>query len=300
MSDEIDENDEENKNSMVQFLTGLRDKFSGVFKLRSNKAISDIDTRRALTSALVEEEPNGWFEIVAVFESTFVYAEGFDGTLLSRGFSVADEGPVTLSEDVTKVRPVTEFVSVNLTEEKDMTTNTKVEELIANEATQFTEDDREWLNDQSDEVLDKLSPVVNEEGSNESASEDVQEDSNEGTDEGSEGDADVTANSATTPEEFIANAPSEIQEVLSNGLRMQRDQKQKLIKEILANERNSFNEDELKGMDNDQLKKLSALGNTPSYEGQGGGEISTNKADDETAGVSPAPLVFEAKSAANE
>lgn len=292
------ETDEEEQNSMVLFLTGLRDKFSGVFKLKTHKELSDVDTRRALTAGLVAEDVHAFFEIIAVFENSFVYAKGFDGTLLERGFSIADEGEITLNSEVTEVRPVTEFVPVNLTnEEKPMATNKEVvDELITNKVTQFTEDDREWLESQDEARLNSLSPVANSEG-DEKPKDKVLE-TNEGSEgEGSE-DAKVTANSQTA-EEFIESAPAEMQEVLSDGLRMQREVKDKFIKELIANERCGFSEEELKEMKTEQLRKLSQLGNIPSYEGQAGSsDITTNKDDNEA--IPPAPVAFERKAAANE
>lgn len=297
-SNSEDETENEDVNQIASFLTGLRDKFSGVFKLKTHKELSDIDTRRALTAGLVAEDAHAFFEIVAVFENSFVYAKGFDGTLLERGFSIADEGEITLNGEVTEVRPVTEFVPVNLTnEEIPMATNKEVVDgLIANEATQFTEDDREWLESQDEARLNSLSPVANSKGSEDEPKqvENTQEDP-EG--KGSE-DAEVTANSQTA-EQFIESAPAEMQEVLSDGLRMQREVKDKLIKELVANERCGFDETELKEMKTEQLRKLSKLGNIPSYEGQAGNsEITANSGDDEK--IPDAPIAFKRKSAANE
>ena len=168
--------------------------------------------------------------------------------------------------------------------------------LIGNKATQFTEDDRESLESQDETRLNSLSPVANSEG-DEKPKDKVLE-TNEGSEgEGSE-DAKVTANSQTA-EEFIESAPAEMQEVLSDGLRMQREVKDKFIKELVANERCGFSEEELKEMKTEQIRKLSKLGNVPDYAGQAGGsEITTNTGDDEK--IPDAPIAFKRKTAANE
>ena len=288
--------DEEDVNQIAEFLTGLRDKFSGAFKLRTHKELSDIDTRRALTAGLIAEDAHAFFEIIAVFDNSFVYAKGFDGTLLERGFSIADGGEIDLNSEVTEVRPVTEFVPVNLTNEEKPMTNKKVEELIANEATKFNKDDREWLESQNDDRLDSLSPVANSEG--DAKLKDKKLETNKVPEDETDADVKVTAN-LQTAEEFIESAPTEMQDVLTEGLRMQRDEKAKLVKELIANERCTFDESELKSMRIEQLRKLSKLGNTPSYEGQAGNnDIATNKSDDN--GISPAPVAFVRKQAANE
>lgn len=179
-----------------------------------------------------------------------------------------------------------------------MTTNEKVDELIANEATQFVEDDRKWLEGLDETRLNSLSPVANSEGTEDEPEGKQVENKKEDSEGNDSENAKVTANSQTT-EEFIESAPAEMQEVLTEGLRMQRDVKEKLIKELVANERCGFSEEELKEMKTEQLKKLSKLGNIPSYEGQAGSsDITTNKSDDEA--IPDAPVAFERKTAANE
>lgn len=290
------QSENEEGKSIVHILSDFKEKFDGIFKLRAHKELSDIDTRRALTAGLVAEDAHAFFEIIAVFDNSFVYAKGFDGTLLERGFSIADEGEIALNSEVTEVRPVTEFVPVNLTNEEEPMTNKKVDELIVNEATKFNEDDRKWLESQNDDRLDSLFPVANSEG-DEKLKENDKLETNEALEDKGSDDADVTANSQTA-EEFIADAPAEMQEVLSDGLRMQREEKTKLVTELVANKRCTFDEDELKDMKIAQLKKLAQLGNTPSYEGQtGNAEITANQGDDN---ISPAPVPFPRKSAANE
>jgi hypothetical protein len=284
--------DGDEKSVLAEFLTGLRDKFQGVFKFNSGSStISDIDIRRALTSALIVEDETAFFDIVAVFEESFVYAKGFDGTLLSRSFSVADKGPVTLGGEVTAVRPVTEFVPVNIKEgSKPMTNKEVIDALIANKATQYSEDDRQWLSELPVERLNKLSPVANGSASAEGAEDEAQD----------EVDAEkekLAANAAVTPEDFIKNAPAEMQDVLQEGLRMHRAEKDKIVKELVANKRCSFTEKELKAMEVAQLRKLAALGNLPSYEGQGGGNAIV-KANSNKDAIPAAPLAFVPKTAA--
>jgi hypothetical protein len=62
-----------------------------------------------------------------------------------------------------------------------------------------------------------------------------------------------------TPDEFIANAPDEMKEVLSAGLKMHRDKKDKLVKALLANKRNKFTEEQLKAKSMDELEALVEL-----------------------------------------
>jgi hypothetical protein len=76
-----------------------------------------------------------------------------------------------------------------------------------------------------------------------------------------------------TAEEFIANAPIEIQKLLNGGLRMQGEQKDEYVKAIMANKRNKFTEAQLKSRDLDELELMSALADVEEnldFSGRGG------------------------------
>lgn len=274
------EGEDDKGHPIANFLKGLRDNFAGVFRFKNNAELSDVDRRRALFSALSQEEDN-YYDIVAVFEDSFVYAKGFDGKLKSRGFTISEEGPVTLGEEVTEVRPVTEFVPVNSKEENMPTTNSLVDELIANSATQFTEDDRQWLSELPEERLNKMTPTVNTENDSEEEEEQPA------------ADPAPAVNSAATPEDFISQAPKEIQEVLQEGLRMQSEARQKLVKELMDSGRCDFTEAQLKDMSTSQLRSMAKLANVPSFEGRAG-QPRTNAApetDENKAPPAPKALV---------
>jgi hypothetical protein len=279
------------------FFAGLRDKFKGIFKFQANE--SDYDIRQALLAALASVEPEEYFSIVAVFDSAFVYTKGFDGLLLQRSFSVADGGPVTLGGAVTEVRPVTDFVPINIKEGSTIMANKEViDALIANSATQYSEDDRQWLSELPVERLNKLSPVANSSAAAEGAEAETQEekDAKAAADAKTAEDAKLAANAAATPEDFIKNAPAEMQDVLNEGLRMHRSEKETIVKELVKHDRNSFTEKELKAMELSQLRKLSKLAKTPSYEGRAGaGAVKANSGDSEA--IPPAPLAFPVKTA---
>lgn len=62
-----------------------------------------------------------------------------------------------------------------------------------------------------------------------------------------------------TPDEFIANAPDEMKEVLSEGLKMHRAKKDTLVKALLANKRNKFTEEQLRAKKTEELEALVEL-----------------------------------------
>jgi len=247
---------------------------------------SDMDVRRALDAALAVENPDTFTAVIAVFEGDFVYERGF-GKLLRRSYEIQSDETVQLGSELTEVRPVTDFVEVKLGEEDDMNVN----ELISNASTPWTEDDREFLEGLSEEQLDKINKQItiesdgtSGEDSDGAAGSAVTDDSGE-SDDGGQTATPAPATHASTAEEYIAQAPGELQEVLQSGLKMQRERKHELVKGLLDNSRNAFTKDELEAMSLDNLERLSALADVPTYEGAAP-IVRSNAGDDEAV---PAP-----------
>lgn len=226
----------------------------------NSEHLSDNDIRAALNMAINIVEDDRFFFIITVFHTNdagqVIYELGFDGDLFSRTFSIAsDTGVISLSEERTKVRPVTQFIPVevsttsnvqNAQQETDMKREDLVKALIDNEGTQYTESDTEMLLTLEDALLEKMTPVV------------------------ANVTADPVINAAAeakpvTADDYINSAPKEIQAVLNQGLSMQRERKDVLIKGILANARNTFSEASLGGKDLGELESIAALTGDVSY-----------------------------------
>ena len=167
--------------------------------------------------------------------------------------------------------------------------------LIANEGTQFGEDDREWLMTLEEAQLSRMTPVV--------AS--VEETTNVGEQsEGEQPTAVVTpeVNSAAavkpvTTDDYIANAPAEIQEHLKSGLRLHRARKDALIQGLKNNSRCKYTEAQLKAKDIDELETLVELAAVEvSYEGNGA-SLAANAGGEDDNLAPPAPLIFTTKNA---
>ena len=290
--DSIITNDDgpEDVKAQKTFLKRLMQRASAIFAPRDNsEGISDRDLRTALDIAVTDDEKDFIF-ITAVFQSddnsgTVVYEKGFEPLFFERSFTMNDDGSIDLGEEKTAVRPETKFVPIELSgTESDGTIqenamNPKeelVNELIANEAVQFTEEDRVWLTSLEEAQLTKLSPVDNSDG-----------DANSGG--GSDTDtidlhavSDVDAAAAeaeaaaaaaggeVTPvstEDYIADAPVEVQAVLNQGLSMHRARKDALVGALTANSRCRFTKEQLEGKEISELESLAALAVDISYEG---------------------------------
>ncbi len=287
------------KGLFKQLFSILGDKLG--FKASSD-VLSDVDTRRALESALNDENPNAFFYLIAVFTDHFVYETGYDGILTQRSFSVADGGVVALADDKVKVRPVTEFVLVQTDieipeEENTMSNAQRVQALIDNQATRFNEESREWLTTLSDEQLDtmepsEVAPVVEPIVDPEAEVIPI-----EASPDAPDASALVEPQSAA---DYISSAPPAIQEILNQGLTMQTARRTQLVVAITSCDRNKFDEATLKGMDLSTLENLARLANAPDFSGQGagteGGIGSLRDNVDENA-IPPMPLVFPLKEA---
>ena len=231
----------------------------------TNNALSHDNIREGLRTALRErinpadDAPWPWVE--DVYDTFFIYELG--PQLYKLGYSVSDT-TVTLSEDepmlvvrVTEYRTVSgEFVGNTngelpsaITKDDTMDKEKLVGDLIANEKTPWEESDKETLMSFAPEKLEALVPTANA-------------DTDPPKDPPADKPADTTNNADKTPvsaDEYVANAPEEIREMLSDGLQAHTAERNRLTGVITANESNQFEEAELKDMSLNHLRKLASV-----------------------------------------
>jgi len=224
--------------------------------------VSDEDLRTSIISALDEQ----WAYVVAVFDDYFVYYA--DDTMYRRDYSLTDDkGTVTLGEDMVEVRPTTEYIDIE--RKTDMSMNERVTALIANELTNFSDADSEWLESLDEGQLEKLEPVV----------------------------VNVEHNAPATADEYIAAAPDDMRDMLQSGLKMHAEKKASLVTSLSANEKCDFSDDELNNMTMTMLERLSKIAVTDDYSARGGPTVNVDGKDD----AIPAPLpVFNIKKTGSE
>jgi hypothetical protein len=145
-----------------------------------------------------------------------------------------------------------------------------VDAIIDNDATIFNADDRETLLGLSEDFLAKLQPVENEETlaeeaveeeavEAESEAEEVCESDCEADCEAECGEEAVVENGEITVEDYVANAPEGIRDMLLSGLESHKKDRQALIDVVVGNERNTFASDVLDTKPISELKALAAL-----------------------------------------
>lgn len=274
---------------------GVWDKIKSL--LRGNADLSDQDRRSAIQSAMDLRDADAWQWVLAVFSDHFIF-ETWNG-LFSQAFSINDGGLVTLGEEVVAVRPETKFVPVQVNQhspseddtgnpekESNMDKEAFISSLIANQATRFSEDDREFLDGLDEKVLEKMEPV-----------EAAPIEDPEAAGAPIVSIVNNAAPTVPTVEEFLATAPADVRSVLNQGLALQKQQRMDLTKAIKSNSRNKFSDEQLAGFDLDQLFNMAELaGDLPAdFTGNGGPRTPVvNATADETPAM---PKVFEVKAA---
>lgn len=220
-----------------------------------------------------------------LFDDHFIYRvhsrESGDTTFFKRDFTVNEDGSVDFEGDPVEVRKEVSFETVNnnssnnnvKSKSKGMKRNNKpckVDGLIANKATQFTEDDRKWLDTLEDDQLERLTPVDIEPEVTASSSSDDKSKEDKSEDKKNEPAVNSDKDDKKSQEEFATNVkavlsedpeafietymPDDVKRSIKSGLSMYKEKRENLVKGIVAN--SSFEEANLLKWDDDNLQKL--------------------------------------------
>ena len=164
-----------------------------------------------------------------------------------------------------------------------------IKELIENEKTGFTEADKEWLSGLEEDRLEKFKP--SEEKPEPKPGPEVKP---EPTPVPEKKEAPKEEDSEKKFNEVLASAPLEFREQAEEGMRMVKEKKDKLIQGLMANKRNKFSEDELKGKKIGELEALASLAQVEvDYTGLGGGDsqLKDNEKHPDGSGVPDMPVI---------
>ena len=245
---------------------------------------TDLDKRVALQEAMNVASDDFAFVIAVMDDDSFIF-ETFNG-LFRSSFSIGDNGVITIGEDKVRVRPETDFVELIVETkhgEDDMDKKERVNALISNEATRYTEDNREWLETLEDPQLELLEPVEAK------AVEPKKEPKPEPTK--IEGKEPTKTLEAPTLDEYLSAAPEGVKEVLQRGLDTHKAQREDIIKVIKANKRNTFSDENLADMNFETLESIASMADSD-YSGRG--SVRTVEPVDDENTVPQPPSLFEA------
>jgi hypothetical protein len=215
---------------------------------------------------------------------------------------------VQTNED-TGIKRTRKFINNSKKEEQEMAdakctpcVAKKVNELIANEATSFTENDREWLETLDEVQLNKCAPKDMSAEDKKKAEEEMA--------------AKVKTNATITPEmavnalkealkgqdDFINLMPTNMQEQTRSALKLHASHKSTLIEGILANtEEGTWTKEELGVYEVEKLEKISKTAGVKApaaqfnYSAMGAGTDLHNNAQDEVPFLAPVGINFETK-----
>lgn len=226
-----------------------------------------------------------------VYEDTVVYRkrsrESVENGLFQQSYQINEDGTVSLIDTPIRVRRNVTYVQINsmkrtvfnsnkgetkMVEESKPCCLEKVVELIGNEQTQFTPNDKDWLLTMSAEQLEKLTPVAPK-AEETIVDPPVQVNMEEY----------IRKDTLTTFEAFLEIAPDGIKEVMQKGAELYAQHRTELISNIMANaEQGAWTEDELKGFDTTMLEKLNRqFKPTVDYSGQAAGNAALNTQSNE-------------------
>jgi len=151
----------------------------------------------------------------------------------------------------------------------------KVEQLISNEKTPWTDKDKEWLLAQEEDIIDKLIPTE-EPAVDETKKQPVVQAKVEPVT--AEQAMKVLKDSVSKPDDFFKILPEELRGSMQAGLKLYNEQRARMIKDIMANAKDVWTEDELKKMDNNALSKTHKAVVREEYDYSGlGSAIETNE-----------------------
>ena len=274
----------------------------GILKIINN-AMSHSNIRSLLNSWIQTRNEAAWVE--DVYDNFFIYE--LDGKYISHNYEVKDN-QIEISTETKQVIRVTEwrtpeggFVGNKTTNVKDrkeskMDKEKVVASIIAANTNSWSEADKDTLMAMNEDVLTKMQEST-------IAAATAVENAVKKSTEDAEAKAKLAANVKKTPkkeestdtpetvEDYIARAPIAIGHVLTNSMATYNAQHESIVKIIMANKQNVFEENELTGKTVSELKKIAALlpvaETITDYSGQGDPASIQNFETEETAPEMP-------------
>lgn len=306
---------------------GMLEKMRDFFKTMAAKMgfavqeISHDDIRYKLQTAINSLDNPGWMHFIReVYDNEFIYEAVSDNPseaggpastikLYKLGYSVNEDGEVTVADGPQEVVEKTEYVPVDNANKDNKTLSSKedktmekaelIKSLIACPHNALTADHEEWLKGLDDCQLKAMAYVEPEKAKDDKGPDEPKkpEPKTDDKEPDPKSNADEPKKPATV-DEYIANAPAEVQSVLNRAVARDRAVKADLIKGLMANKRNKFTEEQLKAKDIAELETLAELGQVDvDYSLSRGTPSVTDNAKDRPP---EPPVVFELNKAKEE
>lgn len=293
-------------------VTGLLAREMDTLRRVVGNAMSHSDVFSGIATALRKRTAMEDVWVVDVYPKFFIY--DMSGKLYQLGYTT-DKTGIEITGDATEVERVTEYKTVkdnkfvgntaqpNAAKDKELVMKKEeiIANLIANIKTIWNEEDRATLEGLDTEVLTKMNTEI---APTEAPTAPVTDPVVLAANKGAEGVNPTPAPMVMSTEEYIANAPAGIRDVLTNALSAQEASKTELIATITANALNRFTPDFLATKGLGELQGIAALAapapvanqaHTPIPMFQGAATLMapvTNAGNDQDEGLSLPSMVF--------
>lgn len=236
--------------------------------------ISHSEIREQLIGIVNDMDKPGVMNFLReVFNDRFIFeridSESNKRKLFSQKFKISSEDAVELKGDPKQVRQKKEFIDVNKKEEQ-MDREKLVNALIANEATPYDDADKEYLMNMAEEKFASLTEFVDckcKEMNEAKKTDDTPTPVENKQEEKKEEKTEVRNEEKQDRKVTVNDLDEATQKMINRGMQKYEEEKQTLIKALLANIRNPYKEDALQDMDVDELEKLCTLGRIPVFVG---------------------------------
>lgn len=231
---------------------------------------ASFDATRTLLCCALREDSSEYCYVTDVFKQFFVYEKNMK--MWKQNYTATDTSATLVGEPVEVVRVVqyrtpdgSVVANYQQNVEDDVDRKKTIDKLIGNGKGTWGEDERPWLEKQTDK---KLSSLLKNQESEEELAKRKEEEAKKAADPAPKDEKKVeeapklpvvgNAKPATF-EELLANASPELQATLRAGMRAHVTEKKRLITTITANKRNRFTEETLNRKDLEELQALAEL-----------------------------------------
>ena len=247
-----------------------------------NNAQGYREIQEALSTKLRDLDTNDSYHYIEeVYDDYIIYSKWVDGggdTLYKQDYDMDDKSNIVFNGLSSEVRKNVEYVTMKMRRIKINSNNenkggkmsiegtlcceAKVDALIANKLTHWQANDREWLLTQGESTISKMSPMVAE--TVEQTAEEIQANKEAVI-------SDYKA-SKTTIDDYTADMPEAMKVSVEGGVKLYNEHRVTLVKSILDNTKEVWEEKTLTAMDDQTLENVAKSITQPAdYSGQAAG-----------------------------
>lgn len=217
-----------------------------------------------------------------VYSDYFTF-ENFEGNLLKQGYKVKKGGEVVFKGEAEKIKKLVSYETLvkknkSFNKEAVMDKKEKVDFIMNTKSLEYKDEMKGVLEALSDEALELHVNLAKKFRECDCRKEEAdKKEAEKALAKNTEKKEEVKK--PITVQEYIADAPDDVKEVIANGVRIHNERKSLMIKSLVDNKRNKFTQERLSKMSLDELESLVALAQVDlDFSGQkGASHVVSNK-----------------------